>query len=284
MTEGLCTSSCLQVVSLGVTEAVIERESGIQVQKWRESRGELTHQPGRRLHGTRPIHELKLRSASSISRKGSFSFLGGGAPSPGPLRASSSLLSLPGFRRSKASFRSHSKTGSFSGSSASEPTPAPVQVSPGSSSPTAPSCKPPLAPDPACKPPQNPDAPPLQSTAATSPNARPEPCPAGKPPSGATPRPASRGKEAGTRRGGEEEGKKQKKSKEDKKREKEEEKLRAREQREREKAEKERQKKERKKEKGGKKGREEDEAEKKGGAKTPRDGSEQAAAQSSSPH
>ncbi|CDQ76280.1 unnamed protein product [Oncorhynchus mykiss] len=58
-----------EVVSLAVTEALIERECSIQVRKWRESRGELTHQPVRRLHGTRDIHEHKRR-ASAISSGG----------------------------------------------------------------------------------------------------------------------------------------------------------------------------------------------------------------------
>nr|XP_029492518.1 TBC1 domain family member 10A-like isoform X1 [Oncorhynchus nerka]XP_029492519.1 TBC1 domain family member 10A-like isoform X1 [Oncorhynchus nerka] len=106
-----------EVVSLAVTEALIERECSIQVRKWRESRGELTHQPVRRLHGTRDIHEHKRR-ASAISSGGSFSFLGS-IPPPGPLRASSSLLSLPGFRKSKTPFRSQ-KMGSFSGASGME--------------------------------------------------------------------------------------------------------------------------------------------------------------------
>lgn len=100
-----------------MTEALIERECSIQVRKWRESRGELTHQPVRRLHGTRDIHEHKRR-ASAISSGGSFSFLGS-IPPPGPLRASSSLLSLPGFRKSKTPFRSQKK-GSFSGASGME--------------------------------------------------------------------------------------------------------------------------------------------------------------------
>ncbi|KAJ8364412.1 hypothetical protein SKAU_G00132430 [Synaphobranchus kaupii] len=305
-----------EVISLGVTEAIIERESSVQVRKWRESRGELTHQPGRRLHGTRAIHELKHRSVSSISRRGSFSFLGGPAPSPGPLRASSSLLSLPGFRRSKASFRSQSKKGSFFGSSASEPEP--VQSPQGPSSTTTPGYKPPSsgdtgllsqprphsAQDPAYRPVQDLPAPPLQDKAATSahspnpsqnstpsctfspsPNTMPEQCTTSKPPAtSATPGSTFRGREAGKDRG-EEEGKKQKKSKEEKKREKEEEKQRAREQRGREKTEKERQKREKKKEKGGKKkGRDGAEAEEKNGAKTPRDAIEQTAGQSSSPH
>ncbi|XP_035037413.1 TBC1 domain family member 10B [Hippoglossus stenolepis] len=105
-----------EIVILPVTEALIERECSIQVRKWRESRGELTHQPGRRLHGTRAIYEFKRRAAS-ISSGGSFSFLGSPIPPPGPLRASSSLLSLPGFRRSRAPFLSQSKKGSFSGPS-----------------------------------------------------------------------------------------------------------------------------------------------------------------------
>uniref|UniRef100_A0A7N8Y2T1 TBC1 domain family, member 10b n=1 Tax=Mastacembelus armatus TaxID=205130 RepID=A0A7N8Y2T1_9TELE len=52
-----------EIITLPVTEALIERECSIQVRKWRESRGELTHQPGRRLHGTRPIYENKRRAA-----------------------------------------------------------------------------------------------------------------------------------------------------------------------------------------------------------------------------
>ncbi|XP_059203205.1 TBC1 domain family member 10B-like [Centropristis striata] len=107
-----------EIITLPVTEALIERECNIQVRKWRESRGELTHQPGRRLHGTRAIFEYKRRAAA-ISSGGSFSFLGSSIPPPGPLRASSSLLSLPGFRRSKAPFHSQKK-GSFSGPSGME--------------------------------------------------------------------------------------------------------------------------------------------------------------------
>ncbi|KAM4536125.1 TBC1 domain family member 10B [Fundulus diaphanus] len=105
-----------EVITLPVTEALIEKECSVQVRKWRESRGELTHQPGRRLHGTRAIYEYKRR-ASAISSGGSFSFLGSSAPPPGPLRASSSLLSLPGFRKSRAPFFSQPKKGSFSGPS-----------------------------------------------------------------------------------------------------------------------------------------------------------------------
>ncbi|XP_028311114.1 TBC1 domain family member 10B [Gouania willdenowi] len=108
-----------EIVTLQVTEALIERESSVQVRKWRESRGELTHQPGRRLHGTRAIFENKRRAAA-ISSGGSYSFLGGSAPPPGPLRASSSLLSLPGFRKSKGPFRSQHKKGSFSGPSGTD--------------------------------------------------------------------------------------------------------------------------------------------------------------------
>ncbi|KAJ8284314.1 hypothetical protein COCON_G00031640 [Conger conger] len=282
-----------EVISLGVTEALIERESSVQVQKWRQSRGELTHQPGRRMHGTRALNELKLCS-SSVSRQGSFSFLGGPAPSPGPLRASSSLLSLPGFRRSKtASFRSQYKPGSFSGGSASER--AATQVPQGPSSAAAPSYKPHSATGPADGPSQRPASPPQGEDAASahaqpapqnptpscthspSPSAAPEQRTTGKPPARAGP-----GREPGAARGGEEEGKKQKRSKDEKKREKEEEKARAREQKEREKAERERQKKEKKKEKGGKKGRDGAEAEKKSGAKPPREAKDQAPGQSSS--
>ncbi|XP_068193385.1 TBC1 domain family member 10B [Antennarius striatus] len=108
-----------EIVALPVTEALIERECSIQVRKWRESRGDLTHQPGRRLHGTRAIYEHKRRVAA-ISSGGSFSFLGSPVPPPGPLRASSSLLSLPGFRRSKANFHAQAKKGSFSGPSGTD--------------------------------------------------------------------------------------------------------------------------------------------------------------------
>ncbi|XP_034567573.1 TBC1 domain family member 10A-like [Notolabrus celidotus] len=106
-----------EIIILPVTEALIERECSVQVRKWRESRGELTHQPGRRLHGTRAIFEFKRRAAS-ISSGGSLSFLGSSIPPPGPLRASSSLLSLPGFRKSKTPFQT--KKGSFSGLSGGE--------------------------------------------------------------------------------------------------------------------------------------------------------------------
>ncbi|XP_057673750.1 TBC1 domain family member 10A-like isoform X2 [Corythoichthys intestinalis] len=110
-----------EVILLQVTEALIERECTIQMRKWRESRGELTHQSGRRLHGTRAIYEQKRR-ATAISSGGSFSFLASSVPPPGPLRASSSLLSLPGFRKSRTPFHSQAKKGSFSGPSFSEGT------------------------------------------------------------------------------------------------------------------------------------------------------------------
>lgn len=125
-----------------MTEALIERECSIQVRKWRESRGELTHQPVRRLHGTRDIHEHKRR-ASAISSGGSFSFLGS-IPPPGPLRASSSLLSLPGFRKSKTPFRSQKK-GSFSGASGMEAMQRQNPSAAASSPPGGPAHKPPMS-------------------------------------------------------------------------------------------------------------------------------------------
>ncbi|KAK6312038.1 hypothetical protein J4Q44_G00177020 [Coregonus suidteri] len=131
-----------EVVSLAVTEALIERECSNQVRKWRESRGELSHQPVRRLHGTRDIHEHKRR-ASAISSGGSFSFLGS-IPPPGPLRASSSLLSLPGFRKSKTPFRSHKK-GSFSGASGMEAMQLQNPSAAASSPPRGPAHKPPMS-------------------------------------------------------------------------------------------------------------------------------------------
>ncbi|KAL7378048.1 hypothetical protein ABVT39_007810 [Epinephelus coioides] len=134
-----------EIITLPVTESLIERECSIQVRKWRESRGELTHQPGRRLHGTRAIYEHKRRAAS-ISSGGSFSFLGSPVPPPGPLRASSSLLSLPGFRRSKNPFHSQTKKGSFSGPSGFEGPPLQSRPSVTSSPEQGPSHKPPIPP------------------------------------------------------------------------------------------------------------------------------------------
>ncbi|XP_041862606.1 TBC1 domain family member 10A-like [Melanotaenia boesemani] len=134
-----------EVITLPVTEALIERECSVQVKKWRESRGELTHQPMRRLHGTRAIYEYKRR-ATAISSGGSFSFLGSPVPPPGPLRASSSLLSLPGFRKSKAPFHTQAKMGSFSGPSGVEALP-PRSPPVGSLSPSrGPIHKPPMPP------------------------------------------------------------------------------------------------------------------------------------------
>ncbi|KAJ8253526.1 hypothetical protein COCON_G00201380, partial [Conger conger] len=42
-----------EVCSVRVSETLIERESSLQVRRWRDSRGPLSHQPGRRLHGSR---------------------------------------------------------------------------------------------------------------------------------------------------------------------------------------------------------------------------------------
>uniref|UniRef100_A0A3P9KR89 TBC1 domain family, member 10b n=1 Tax=Oryzias latipes TaxID=8090 RepID=A0A3P9KR89_ORYLA len=259
-----------EVIALPVTETLIERECSVQVRKWRESRGELTHQPARRHHGTRAIYEHRRRAAA-ITSGGSFSFLGSPIPPPGPLRASSSLLSLPGFRRSKASFLSQPKKGSFSGPSGFEVSP--HQAPPAVTSARGTSHKPPIPPGAAQTPPsaqvQSPAVPavssppaegtPTQSTAPpntlspspvvvseqitptipspTANNAPLQPCPT--PPKDAAPpadAPAA-----------EEEGKKKKKSKEDKKKEKEDEKKKMKEKKDKEKAEKERLKKEKEK-------------------------------------
>lgn len=267
---------CFQVVSLSVTEALIERECGIQVRKWRESRGELTHQPNRRLHGTRAIFEQKHRAAA-ISSGGSLSFLGGHIPPPGPLRASSSLLSLPGLRKSKMPFHSQNKKSSTSGSLGQDIVP--MQPLGGSASAVA--SKPPVPSASNAGAGGRPPAPhgpsPLATTSSTttppaptahassahmlqpspkvvseqitptipSPTANNSPLP----PAPDTPKTAV-----------EEDGKKKKKTKEDKRREKEEEKLKSREKKDKDKNEKERLKKEKekaekekKKEKGGKK-------------------------------
>ncbi|KAI4887708.1 hypothetical protein NFI96_025029 [Prochilodus magdalenae] len=275
-----------EIISLPVTEALIERECSIQVRKWRESRGELTHQPGRRLHGTRAISEQKRRAAS-ISSGGSLSFLGSSVPPPGPLRASSSLLSLPGFRKSKTPF-SHVKKGSFSGVSGQEAfslqgfgggATATSPPLPGASRPPAPPAAPAAAaggstarplvyhgPSPlATKPAPEASAPqpgPAESTQAhtSTPNTlQPVPKVVSEQVTPTIPSPTANNAPLPPCTT-EEEGKKKKKSKEDKKKEKEEEKQRSREKKDREKAEKERAKKEKekaekekKKEKGGKK-------------------------------
>ncbi|KAL7860915.1 hypothetical protein AOLI_G00172640 [Acnodon oligacanthus] len=278
-----------EVITLPVTEALIERECSVQVRKWRESRGELTHQPGRRLHGTRAINEQKRRAAS-ISSGGSLSFLGSSVPPPGPLRASSSLLSLPGFRKSKTPF-SHAKKGSFSGASgqeafslqgfgygsaamaspplpgASRPPPAAAAL-PGGGSTARPLVQhgpSPLASKPAPAPPSEPSAPQPGPAAPTrvhtpTPNTlQPTPKVVSEQVTPTIPSPTANNAPLPPCTT-EDEGKKKKRSKEDKKKEKEEEKQRYREKKEREKAEKERAKKEKeraekekKKEKGGKK-------------------------------
>lgn len=274
-----------EIVSLPVTEALIERECNIQVRKWRESRGELTHQPGRRLHGTRAIFEHKRRAAS-ISSGGSFSFLGSPVPPPGPLRASSSLLSLPGFRKSKAPFHSHKK-GSFSGPSGFEGLPplSPTGVTPSSN--RGPIQKPPMPPGAGQKAtPQSPlvtsaassshgPAQALEGSSAQGQPASPAPtqstlqAPATLSPSPKIvseqitptipsptannaplpPCPDSKREAAPSADATnlEEEGKKKKKSKEDKKKEKDDEKKKLKEKKEKEKAEKERLKKEKEK-------------------------------------
>ncbi|KAJ8347402.1 hypothetical protein SKAU_G00288030 [Synaphobranchus kaupii] len=255
----------MEVSSLVVTEALIERESSIQVRKWRESRGELSHQPSRRLHGTRAIHEHKRR-ATAIRSGGSFSFLGVSAPSPGPLRASSSLLSLPGFRKSKTPFRSPAKKASFSGVSGFEL--APALSAPGQSSTQNLAHKPPSGlPPPRAQtqgapPPMGKELSEKITPTIPSPTANNTPLPPSLGGAKAPPAPM-----ATAASGGEEQGKKKRRSKEDKKKEKEEEKHRVREHKERDKAEKDRQKKEKdkKKERGGKKKEKDKEKEKGGG-------------------
>ncbi|XP_067272664.1 TBC1 domain family member 10A-like isoform X1 [Pseudorasbora parva] len=263
-----------EVVSLSVTEALIERECSIQVRKWRESRGELTHQPNRRLHGTRAIYEQKHRAAA-ISSGGSLSFLGGHVPPPGPLRASSSLLSLPGLRKSKMPFHSQNKKSSTSGSLgqdivplqplvcgasavASKPPVPPASNVGAGGRPPAPHGPSPLATTSSTI---TPPAPTAHTSSATMLQPSPKvvsehitptiPSPTANnaplPPCPDTAKPAV-----------EEDGKKKKKTKEDKKREKEEEKQKSRDKKDKEKNEKERLKKEKaekdkKKEKGGKK-------------------------------
>ncbi|XP_061906202.1 TBC1 domain family member 10A-like [Entelurus aequoreus] len=272
-----------EIILMQVTEGLIERECTIQVRKWRESRGELTHQPGRRLHGTRAIFEHKRRAAS-ISSGGSFSFLASSIPPPGPLRASSSLLSLPGFRKSRAPFHTQAKKSSFSGPSSFEvrrPQSPPVVAS------NSASHKPPIPPGAGQRAPQvqsplvdsgTPSRGPAPASDASSPNQSTPPPNTLSP----TPRivseqitptipsptanntplplcvdPKKEVAEAKTPPVGED-GRKKKKSKEDKKKEREDEKKKLKEKREREKAEKEKMKKEKErlekeKKKGGKK-------------------------------
>ncbi|XP_017274985.1 TBC1 domain family member 10A [Kryptolebias marmoratus] len=280
-----------EIITLPVTEALIERECSVQVRKWRESRGELMHQPGRRLHGTRAIYEHKRRAAS-ISSGGSLSFLGSPIPPPGPLRASSSLLSLPGFRKSKAPFFTQTKKSSYSGTPGMEVLP---PHSPPASSSRGPSQKPPLPPG------QKPTAPhvqsplvvsaagssqePQQTAGGTPAQSQPDsaaPIQNTPPPNTLSPTPLivseqitpsipsptannaplqpcpDSQKEAAPSASAEEEGKKKKKSKEDKKKEKEDEKKKLKDKKEkekveREKAKKEKERQEKEKKKGGKK-------------------------------
>ncbi|RXN33666.1 TBC1 domain family member 10A-like protein [Labeo rohita] len=264
-----------EVVSLSVTEALIERECGIQVRKWRESRGELTHQPGRRLHGTRAIFEQKHRAAA-ISSGGSLSFLASHIPPPGPLRASSSLLSLPGLRKSKTPFHSQNKKGSTSGSFGQDIVPL-QPLSGGTTSAVA--SKPPISSASNAGASGRPPAPHGPSPLATASSTTTPPAPTAHASSATMLQPSPKVVSehitptipSPTANNAplppcpetskvEEDGKKKKKTKEDKKREKEEEKQKSREKKEKEKTEKERLKKEKekaekekKKEKGGKK-------------------------------
>ncbi|KAL4617781.1 TBC1 domain family member 10B-like isoform X1 [Arapaima gigas] len=231
-----------EVVSLPVTEALIEHECSIQVCKWKESRGELSHNPGRRLHGARAIYELKRRSGT-FRHRGSFSFLGGPTASPGPLRASSSLLSLPSFRKSKAPFQFQVNKGSFSGVLVSETNPTPAGGVPGQ-------CLPLTVPQRdtsgSSRTRDEPQAQPMGSSVvsgAQTSTHRPIKCKAGTSTPGSASQPLLPPLATGGKAPGDEEGKK-KKSKDEKKKDKEDEKLRSREQKEREKAEKVKQKKE----------------------------------------
>lgn len=284
-----------------MTEALIERECSIQVRKWRESRGELTHQPVRRLHGTRDIHEHKRR-ASAISSGGSFSFLGS-IPPPGPLRASSSLLSLPGFRKSKTPFHSQKK-GSFSGASGMEAMQRQNPSAAASSPPGGPAHKPPMSSGSVARAPasQSPlvGSGPAQTSAQSQPGASASAPVHHTPPNTLSPKVTSEqitptipsptanntplppfpdgGGGGGAAATGGEDDRKKKRSKEDKKKEKEEEKRKEKEKKkdkadkESQKKEKERAEKEKKKEKGGKKkDRGGGEAEEKNGATAPRD-------------
>ncbi|XP_051989122.1 TBC1 domain family member 10B-like [Xyrauchen texanus] len=271
-----------EIVTLSVTEALVERECSIQLRKWRESRGELTHQPGRRLHGTRAIFEQKHR-ADAISSGGSLSFLGG--PPPGPLRASSSLLSLSGLIKFKTPFHSHNKKGSISGSLGTDAVPLqPLGSSIGVVEPQSSAgmthSKPPVSPPHNTGDGGRPQALHGPSPLAAASSATMAPAPTAHASSAHTlqpkvvsehitptiPSPTANNaplppcpESTNTAPAGaaEEDGKKKKKSKEYKKREREEEKQKSREKKEREKTEKERLKKEKekaekKKEKGGK--------------------------------
>lgn len=271
-----------EIIALPVTEALIERECTIQVRKWRESRGELTHQPGRRLHGTRAIFEQKQRAAA-ISSGGSLSFLASHIPAPGPLRASASLLSLTGLRKSKAPF--YSQTKKERDAFPLQPLGGGISIVTTQSSSATTHSKPPISPPynagagGRAQVPREPS--PLATTSSATTVLAPtahvssaqtlQPTPkvvsehitptlpsptannAPLPPCPETVKPTTAG-------AAEEDGKKKKKSKEDKKREKEEEKQKAREKKEKERLEKERLRKEKekaekekKKEKGGKK-------------------------------
>ncbi|XP_061159800.1 TBC1 domain family member 10B-like [Syngnathus typhle] len=242
-----------EVILLQVTEALIERECTVQVRKWRESRGELTHQPGRRLHGTRAIFEHKRRAAA-ISSGGSFSFLGSSVPPPpGPLRASSSLLSLPGFRKSRNPFHSPGKKSSFSGPSFSDGTRPQSPPAAGSQKPPIPPQRAPQVQSPLVGTgPQSGQSAPTPNALAPSPRVVSEQITPTIPSPTANNTPLMPGADDAGNKGAaeatpparvEEDGRKKKKSKEDKKKEREDEKKRLKEKKDKDKAEKERLKK-----------------------------------------
>ncbi|XP_069634095.1 TBC1 domain family member 10B-like, partial [Haliaeetus albicilla] len=58
-----------QVTSVPVTEALLERESGTQLRRWRETRGELQRPPPPRLHGARAILQEKRRFGGGDPQK-----------------------------------------------------------------------------------------------------------------------------------------------------------------------------------------------------------------------
>ncbi|XP_038619536.1 TBC1 domain family member 10B isoform X2 [Tachyglossus aculeatus] len=94
-----------EVVTLPVSEALIERENATQLKKWQETRGQLQYRPSRRLHGSRAIHEERRRrqpplgpSSSLLSLPGlkSRAARGGAAPSPPPPARRASAGPFPG--------------------------------------------------------------------------------------------------------------------------------------------------------------------------------------------
>ncbi|KAM6184496.1 LOW QUALITY PROTEIN: TBC1 domain family member 10B-like [Sarcoramphus papa] len=72
-----------QVTSVPVTEALLERESGAQLRRWRETRGEAAARPPPRLHGARAILQERQRRGGAGGGGDPQAGAGGREPSAG---------------------------------------------------------------------------------------------------------------------------------------------------------------------------------------------------------